>query len=365
MWEPETLDVQELGEQEGFDFGSSGENDLFGDFENGSSMEFGSDMFNDYESMSSVSLEDLEGDPFLGDLVRSATQTLNRVSGGIINDQFLKNLAKQAATVAGGAIAGQQGAKIAGQIANQVIREGDTEAVFENGYGEAALESAGVDMEALADLHYYANQMAGAQNEQESDQFLGALLPVLGQVAGPLLSNLLGGQREAGDPFDEEDWGSQESRDEFLPALLPLAMPLISKGIGALGKLFGKKRKTRQFAAALPRIATGALSQIAQEASYGRPMTPQRVASAFGNETTRVLSNPSYLKRTIQQNRSYARRATGGVPPMSSRIGTRSNGNGYGYGPSRAANQPHGRAASGGARRRPRVIGYLPVYAKR
>lgn len=360
MWEPETLDLQELGEQDGFDFEASDENDLFSDFEDGPSMESGSDLFNDYEAVSGASLEDLEADPFLGDLVRSATRTLNRVSGGAINDQFLKNLAKQAATVAGGAIAGQRGAQIAGQVANQVIREGDTETYYENGTSEASLEGAGVNMEAYSDLHYYANQMAEAQSEAEADEFLGALLPVIGQVAAPLISNLLSGNRESGDLFDEEDW-SGESRDEFLPALLPMAMPLIAKGIGAIGKLFGKRRKTRRFASAAPHIATSAATRVARQARAGRPPTPQRVAEAVAYETARVLSNPRYLKRTMQQNRSYARRATGGVPPMSSRSGMQTNG--YGYG-SRSMSQPRGRSTGGGSRR-PRLIGYVPVYAKR
>lgn len=371
MWEPETLDLQELGESDGFDFESSGENDFFDDPEGGAFWESGSDLFNDYESLSGASLEDLEGDPFLGDLVRGATQTLNRASGGIINDQFLKNLARQAATVAGGAIAGQRGAQIAGQVANQVIRESDFEAIYENGSSESSLESAGVDMEAYSDLHYYANQMAEAQSEAEADEFLGALMPVISQVAGPLISNLLGGSRESGDFFDEEDWSSQESRDEFLPALLPMAIPLIAKGIGAIGKLFGKKRKTRRFAAAAPRIATGAASRVARQARSGKPPTPQRVAEAVAYETAQVLSNPRYLKRTLQQNRNYARRAAGGMSPMSSRGGMRTNG--YGR-PSRPTPQTRGHmpsgayssgSATGATRGRPRVIGYLPVYAKR
>ncbi|HEX5165618.1 MAG TPA: hypothetical protein VFV93_09505, partial [Thermomicrobiales bacterium] len=363
MWEPETLEMQELGENEGFDFEGSGENDFFGDFE-GASWESGSDLFSDYESVSGASLEDLEGDPFLGDLVRGATQTLNRVTGGIVNDQFLKNLAKQAATVAGGAIAGQQGARIAGQLANQVIREGDFESMYENGSYEGDLMSAGVDMEALADLHYYANQMAEAQSEAEADQFLGALLPVIGQVAAPLISNLLGGRRESGDFFDEEDW-SGESRDEFLPALIPLAAPLIAKGVGAIGKMLSKGPKTRKFAAAAPKIATAAATKVARQAASGRPPTPQRIAATVGSEAARVLSSPTQLKKTVQQNRAIARRVSSGVPAASA-VATRPNGNG-----ARPVPRPHGRApygaygASGATRGRPRVIGYLPVYAKR
>lgn len=371
MWEPETLDLQELGEHEGFDFESSGEHDLFGDFEGGTAWESGSDLFSDYESVSGASLEDLEGDPFLGNLVRGATQTLNRVSGGIINDQFLKNLAKQAATVAGGAIAGQRGAQIAGQIANQVIREGDFESVYENGSYETDLMSAGVDMEAVADMHYYANQMAEAQSEAEADEFLGALLPVIGQVAAPLISSFLSGNREAGDFFDEEDWTTQESRDEFLPALIPLAAPLIAKGVGAIGKMMSKNKKTRKFAGAAPRIATAAATRVARQAATGRPPTPQRIAATVGSEAAKVLSSPTQLKKTVQQNRTVARRVASGVPAAAA-VAPRPNGNGTGYRP-RPTTQSRGRApygaygagASGASRGRPRVIGYLPVYAKR
>lgn len=368
MWEPETLDLQELGEHEPFDFEASEENDLFDDFEDGESWESGSDLFSDYESMSGASLEDLEGDPFLGDLVRGATRTLSRATGGALNDRFLKNLAKQAATVAGGAIAGQQGARIAGQLANQVIREGEYEGDDENGDHETDLMHAGVDMEAVADLHYYANQMAEAESEAEADEFLGALLPVIGQVAAPLISNLLSGNREGGDYFDEEDWTAQESRDEFLPALIPMAAPLIAKGVGAIGKLFSKRKKTRRFASAAPRIATGAATRIAQQAARGRPPTPQRIAATVGSEAARVLANPRQLQRTVQKNRAIARRVSSGAPPMAA-ISSRSTGassNG-----SRSMSRSRGRApytasrSGGGSRGRPRLIGYVPVYAKR
>jgi hypothetical protein len=368
MWEPETLEMQELGEHEGFDFEASDENDFFGDFEGGD-WESGSDMFGDYESLAGASLENLEADPFLGNLVRGATKALSSVSGGIINDTFLKNLAKQAATVAGGAIAGQQGAKIAGQIANQVIREGDFEGYYENGNAESELMYAGNDMEALADLHYYANQMAEAESEAEADEFLGALLPVISQVAGPLISNLLGGRRESGDFFDEEDW-SQES-DEFLPALIPLAAPLIAQGVGAIGKMLTKSKKTRKFAAATPKIATAAATRVARQAASGRPPTPKRVAAAVGTEAAKVLSSQNGVKKAVQQNRAIARRVSSGVPAAAA-VASRPNG-----AASRPAPRPRGHApygayspaggySNGGTTRgRRHVIGYLPVYGKR
>lgn len=358
MWEPETLDLQELGEHEGFDFESAGEFDPFGDYENGESWESGSDFY-DYEALSEASLEALEADPFLGNLVRNATQTISRVTGGAINDQVLKNLAKQAAQVAGGAIAGQQGARIASQVANSVIREGDFEGSFEtsyeNGNLESMLERSGVDMEAFADLHYFANRMAEAESEAEADEFLGALIPVLGQVAAPLISNLIKGNRESngfGDPFDEEGWG-ESSRDEFLPALLPLAAPLIAKGVGAIGKLFTRKRKTKRLAEATPQIAYEAIFELANN-RY--PMTRPGIASAVSSATARTLASRQRAMSAMRKNQAVARRASSGVPPMSPRYGT--NG-------SRGTYQARGRMTQGSRGGRPKLVGYVPVYAKR
>ena len=366
MWEPETLDLQELGEHEGFDFGSSREFDPFGDYENGESWENGSDYF-DYESSSEASLEALEADPFLGNLLKSATKTLSRVTGGAINDQVLKTIAGQAAKVAGGAIAGPQGARIASQIAGTVFREGDFEddfeGAYENGNFESILESSGVDMEAVSDLHYFASRMAEAESEAEADEFLGALIPILGQVAAPLISNLVKGKRESdgfGDSFDDESWG-EDSRDEFLPALLPLAAPLIAQGVGALGKLFTRRRKTKKLAEVTPQIAYEAIFELARN-RY--PMTRTGVASAVSSATARTLANRRKVAQAMRKNQAYTRRASSGSPPANYRYGSNFGGN-YGNNGSRSTDQQRGRTSQGSTSGRPRLIGYVPVYAKR
>lgn len=365
MWEPETLDLQELGEHEGFDFEDTMEFDPFGDYENGASWEGESDLF-DYEALGEASLESLEADPFIGNLVRSATRKLSRVTGGVINDQTLKNLARQAAQVAGGAIAGPQGAKVAGQIAGQVIREGDYEFSYEFSYEssfendfESMLESAGVDMEAVADLHYFANRMAEAESQAEADEFLGALIPVLGQVAAPLISNLAGKRRES-EGFDEESWGNEESRDEFLPALLPMAAPLIAKGVGALGQLLTRQRKTKKLAEATPQIAFEALNELTQR-RY--PLTRTGIASAVGSATARTLGSRQRLTSAVRKNQSMARRATGGRPPQYGMYGSSRSQSTNGW---RGSYQRRGRMAPGSSHgRQQRIIGYVPVYAKR
>ena len=360
MWEAETLDLQELGEHEGFDFMSSQEFDPFGDYENGASWENGSAL-SDYEALNEASLESLEADPFLGNLVRSATQSISRATGGIINDQVLKNVAQHAARVAGGAIAGPQGAQIASQIASRVIREGEYEDVFEssyeNGNYESMLENAGVDMEAVADMHYFANRLAEAESEAEADEFLGALLPIIGQVAAPLISNLVKGTKESdgfGDMFDGESWG-EGSRDEFLPALLPLAAPLIAQGVGALGKLFTRRKKTRKLAEATPQIVYEAAFELARK-RY--PMTRTGVASAVGSATARTLANRQRMAQAMRRNQTIARRVSSGAPPMS----PRHSSNGWQSGPQRRPQGQSSRRNSGG---RPQLIGYVPVYAKR
>ena len=58
------------------------------------------------------------------------------------------------------------------------------------------------------------------------------------QLAGPVLSSLLG---ETADPLYEDGFDGETDtlgeRDEFLPALIPFAAPLIGRGIKAVGSL--------------------------------------------------------------------------------------------------------------------------------
>jgi hypothetical protein len=309
-------------------------------------------------------MEDLEGDQFLGSLIRRGVQQVGRVAKQAgVGAPLLKNLAKQAAGVAGGAIAGRTGANIASQIANQLLREGDFE---DESDGEGDYESLGGDPEVLEEMHYNAAMAAESDNEEEADQFIGAIA----NLAGPLLSNLagslFGGGDGEGDPFlgdivggllgesDMEDLeGYDHERDEFFPLIaaaapmLAKAVPLIGRGIKAVGKLMRGRHATRPGIRALPRIAANTAASLARQARSGRPITPRNVASTMARQTTRALATPRKFNRVARQNRSAAARAQA---------------------------RPAGTITSAPAiarqgalprRRRGPVIGYIPVYAPR
>lgn len=288
------------------------------------------------------------GDQFLGSLIRKGVKAVGQAAkrGGA---PMLKNLAQQAAQVAGGAIAGSTGANIARQIAGQVLRETES-----GDYEEESSESfaaPGGDMEVLDEMNYYAAMAAESESEAQADQFLGALAG----LAGPLISGLFGdGEEES----DNEDFEGQ--RDEFLPALLPMAAPLIGKGVQALGKLFRGNRKTRAATRALPRIATRTAQSVARQARRGRPVTPQTVARTMARQTARTVASRPTFARAIQQNRAAAGRAQSRGPVSVAR--PRSNGYAGNVSNYNVSYDTGGSAATPRRRSR-RLIGYTPVYA--
>jgi hypothetical protein len=311
-------------------------------------------------------MEDLEGDQFLGSLIRKGVQRIGRVAKQAgVGAPLLKNLAKQAAGVAGGAIAGRTGANIAGQIANQVLREGDFE---DESDGEGDYESLGGDPEVLEEMHYNAAMAAESDNEEEADQFIGAIA----NLAGPLLKNLagglFGGDGEAeGDPFlgdivggllgesDMEDLeGYDHERDEFFPLIaaaapmLAKAVPLISRGIKAVGKLMRGRRATRAGIRALPRIAANTAASLARQTRSGRQITPRSVAATMSRESARALSTPRQFSRVARQNRAGAARAQSRPAGMTT-----------------TSAPMFARPGALPRRRRGPVIGYIPVYAPR
>ena len=77
----------------------------------------------------------------------------------------------------------------------------------------------------------------------------------MANLAGPVLSSLLG---EAADPLYEDGFDGETDtlgeRDEFLPALIPFAAPLIGRGITAVGSLLSRNPRTRSLLHALPKV---------------------------------------------------------------------------------------------------------------
>lgn len=302
----EANDFEELMESDG-----TYEGDYEGDWESG-----------DFEDeMDPFDMED--PDPFLGDVFkvgRRVARTAGRaLSGG------LPDLARQLATKAGGAIAGQQGARIGQGVADAVLNNLDWETgdMEEESAALSDLEAMGADTQILQEMSHLATLAAEAESEAEADQFLGAIAGLAGKILPQVLGGLAGGDGEE-ESYDPE-------RDEFLPALLPLAaqalpmaMPLISKGIGAIGKLFGRKRRTRRLMETLPVIATKTAADVIKKAENGKPITPKTVAAAAAKQITKTLANKPAVANAIQANKEMAYGGAGGSYYRPSQ--------GYGYG---------------------------------
>jgi hypothetical protein len=260
--------------------------------------------------------EDLEADPFVGNLVRKAGRAIKRAARSPIGGA-LKGLAKQAAQVAGGAIAGPTGAKLAGMLANQVIRESDQEGLYEGLYEsdgesdpETDLEAMGGDPEIYEEMEYLASLAAESDNEEEADQFIGAIA----SLAGPLISSLVGGDAELLEDMEDGEIYEDEA-DPFLPALIPLAasilpkaIPLVSKGIRAVGKALSGSKRSRKAIRTLPRVAAKTATSLARQAKAGRPISRKRVAATMARQTAKNLVKPARLAKAMRRNKAVARR---------------------------------------------------------
>jgi hypothetical protein len=348
MYDHETADMEDL---EALDHeligGSDGET---WDNETGLEEAAGHDLESFALGETGLDHEDLEADPFLGGLIRRGAQALGRAAKqGGVTPAFLKQMARQAATVAGGAVAGRMGAGLANQLATQVLRESDLEGDYE-GDGEGDYEAMGGDPEVLEEMNYTAAMAAETDNEQEADQFLGALAG----LAGPLLRKL--GTQLGESESDYEDFeGFDGERDEFLPlaalaapqlaGAAAKAAPLIGKGIKALGRLFRRRRSTRPAVRALPRIAANTAARVAQAAQTGRPVTPCGIAQAIARETAQTIGSRPRLGRAMQANRASAAAAQARPQARGRKLA-----NGMTLGPMVRI------------RRRGRMVGYIPVY---
>ena len=318
MVDLEELEMADLGETDMFDFEST---DFEGGLYEGGLYESGFDGESDYEGLDpegylyegldpegtdlewgAYETSDLEADPFLGPLISKATRNISRAFPGSMSPGFLKQLAQQAAKVAGGAIAGPAGASMAAQIAGKVLREGDL-------YYESSWESSWYETDAVMEgdplmeaMSYNAAMAAEAASDQEAAPFIDAIA----ELAGPGLSSLLG---ETADPLYEDGFDGETDtlgeRDEFFPALIPFAAPLIGRGIKALGSVLSSNPRTRRLLGALPTVAAETAYEMR---SLGRQPTSRDVAGAMARGTTRVLGNPTKLSQTMRQNRAIAAR---------------------------------------------------------
>jgi hypothetical protein len=310
-----------------------------------------------------------EQDPFLGDVLRK----VGRTAWGVAKDP-LKDLALKLAQTAGQAVGGQTGGQIAGQIAGQVFREQEMDGEFSGEQeAEAAFEAAGGDMEALDEMNYLAYMAAEAESSAEAEQFIGALLPIAAQVAGPLLGKLGGlfgrkrKRRESEqDPFLGDVLGGllgeseqEEEQDPFLGSIVSSVVPLITKGLGTLGRNLARNPKTRPLLAALPSVAAQTITGVAKQMEAGREPTPRGIAATMGRSIASTYGNRRTLRGALQSGQSS----------QSGRGGQMSRGGQMGRSQSWRRSSPRagGYAGLGGGagRQQSRIVGYIPVMAAR
>lgn len=260
-------------------------------------LEFEDEELEDWES------DDLEADPFLGRVLRSP---------------IFKKLARTAARTVGGAIAGPTGGRIADVIAGRVFREAEYEDEYESeAEFEDEFEAEGGDWEVLDEMEYMAEMAAETESEAEADEFLGAIA----NLAGPLISSLMGEAEEEYEDYEDFEDYEDEEADYFLPALIPLAtsllpkaMPLISKGIGALGRLFrgrrrrGRRRESEAAIKTLPKIVAKTVTSLKRQATAGKPITRKVVAATMARQTAKTLANPRTLAKAAKTKSVTARR---------------------------------------------------------
>lgn len=294
---------------------------MFRDFENLETYQNGSfEDFEDYEDLEDLEsfedFEDLEDlvdwedyeDPELGAIAKRALKRVKKAATSAVKTaakpKVLKKLARQAAAAAGASIAGPVGANVARKVATKVLREqemGDFEADFESD-PETDLLEMGADPEVLMEMQHIASMAAKARTKQEADQFVGALA----NLASSVLPSLL---RESDEEVYYEGDGE---RDEFLPllgALAPMAMkalPLISKGISAAGKVLTSptaRRFGRNVASRLGNTAMHAVRNIATNVQNGAPLNRNVITRGIASGVARTIGNP-YMTQTPTRSRS-------------------------------------------------------------
>jgi hypothetical protein len=165
-------------------------------------------------------------------------------------------------------------------------------------------------------MQYYADRAARAQSQDEVDQFI----PVIAGLASKLL---------------------------------PKAMPLIGKGIGAIGRLFGRRRRSRPLIRTLPRIAAQTATRLARQRA-----TPGRVINTMSRNVGRTLASRQRVaaamrRASVASSPRYTPRP--GIAPRPGLASQRGYSLGTGY-----VRRP-GYARRPGYGRRRRIL--APVYA--
>jgi len=193
--------------------------------------------------------------------------------------------------------------------------------------------------EATRDIHEFAGREY--EEELEGEEFLGTIARGIG--------SLLGGQGE--EEYEEEmEWEgeaeanplrraypdalmehlghmateaeSEAEAEAFIGALVPLAAqilprvaphimraaPRLIRGISRVTRTLRRNPSTRQLVRALPSIVRRTVGTVARQSRRGRPIGPQTVVRALGQQTRRVLTSPAACRHAVARSRALDRR---------------------------------------------------------
>ena len=223
---------------------------------------------------------------------RSALRGLSGV-GGRIGGATGRQLGAQAANVLGGYLPQSE---FEGELEDEWETEFEGEAEMFANPGQAAQTAA-----LMAHLGHAA---AEAESEDESEAFLGALIPLAARLV-----------------------------PRVAPAIMR-ATPQLVRGISNVGRTLLNNPTTRPLIRALPTVARNTAASLARQVASGRQITPQMAVRTLARQTANVLGNPQRAARAGRQARTLDRRYHAGGAGAGAGAGIAAAGNGV------AADQP-------------------------
>ena len=127
-------------------------------------------------------------------------------------------------------------------------------------------------------MEHMGHMATEAESEAEAEAFIGALVPLAAQV---------------------------------LPRVAPHIMraaPRLIRGISRITRTLRRNPATRPLVRAIPSIIRRTVGSVARQTRQGRPVTPQAVVRALGQQTRRVLTSPAACRHAVARSRALDRR---------------------------------------------------------
>jgi hypothetical protein len=197
---------------------------------------------------------------------------------------------------------GGQAANIPGDSLPQSEFEGEFETEFESEFeGEGEMFANSSQSQTAALMAHLGHAAAESESEDESEAFLGALIPLAARLV-----------------------------PQIAPSIIR-ATPQLIRGLSNVGRTLLSSPTTRPLIRALPTVARNTATSLARQVAAGRPVTPQTAVRTLAQQTANVLGNPQRAVSAYRQARSLDQRYHAGTGPGVAAglpAGIASNGNG-------------------------------------